>query len=363
MCEDVKATLSSLSTLGVHFERTEDCLTVSGKDIFSCEPSAPLSVGASASTLRFLIPLALLLKCEMTFVGEPSLFCRPLTVYEELFASLRCPFRVEENRLHVNTSAFGELPEVLQVDADISSQFITGLLFLYALSGGGKIVLSKKVASRPYIDLTLYTLSLFGVRAFFEGEHTIVIPKGQKLVSSTMDVEGDDSGSAYVEALNLLGGEVTIGGLPKSTFQGDHIYHELFPLLEKGAPVLDIVACPDLAPILMALASHFHGATLLSTDRLKIKESDRATAMATELSKFGANIELCQNKIVIHPSNLHSPTEKLNGHRDHRIVMALSVLLTRYGGQITDGEAVAKSYPQFFQDLQRLGIEIHSERR
>lgn len=356
MCEDAEATLSCLGAFGIRYAYADGILRVFGEGVASRDPRAPLYVNLSASTLRFFIPLALLFRCEMEFIGEKSLFQRPLSVYEKLFSSLACPFVVRENSLYVDARGLSSLPEGICVDADISSQFVTGLLLLYAIAGGGRVTLQGRVESRPYIELTLRALALFGVKAYFEDERTIVIPKGQMLRASDVELEGDYSGSAFLEALNLLGGEVKVEGLCEDSVQGDRAYRELFPKIKDGAPVIDIADIPDLAPILMALASAFHGATLLHCKRLRLKESDRGQKMAEELRKFGAIVHLSEDEILIEKSELHTPREVLCGHGDHRIVMALSVLLSRYGGEISGAESVAKSFPDFFKKIKALGI-------
>jgi 3-phosphoshikimate 1-carboxyvinyltransferase len=113
-----------------------------------------------------------------------------------------------------------------------------------------------------------------------------------------------------------------------------------------------------LGPILFAAAAAKHGAVFTGTKRLKIKESDRAAAMANELSKFGVSVTVYDDKVVVYPVSLHAPNEPLYGHNDHRIVMALSVLLTLTGGEIEGAEAIAKSYPEFFEHIKRLGVEF-----
>ena len=355
MCEDIRATLSCLEALGVCYECAEDTVTVYGNA--PKRTNAPLYVGESASTLRFFIPLALYLGAEMTFVGAPSLFCRPLSEYERLFGALSCKFILSEDSLYIDAREAKALPDALEVDASVSSQFVTGLVLLYTLSGGGVLSLCGRVASRPYIDLTLDALSRFGVHAQFH-ENKITIPRGQSLTATDCAVEGDASGGAFLEALSALGGEVTVDGLMSESLQGDFLYRELFPLLREGTPEIDLCDCPDLAPLLMALAAHFHGAVLLSTDRLKGKESDRGACMAEELAKLGARIDIEKDRITVHPSALHAPECALSSHGDHRIAMALSVLLSAYGGTITGCEAVKKSFPEFYQSLKSLGIRF-----
>ena len=129
-------------------------------------------------------------------------------------------------------------------------------------------------------------------------------------------------------------------------------------MLSEGTPTIHIGDCPDLGPILFAIASAKYGGVFTGTRRLKIKESDRAEAMADELRKFGVCVSVYDDKVVIYPAIFKAPTEALKGHRDHRIVMALSILLTLTGGEIEGAEAINKSYPTFFKDLMSLGIEV-----
>ena len=110
----------------------------------------------------------------------------------------------------------------------------------------------------------------------------------------------------------------------------------------------------------MALAAYFGGAKFTGTARLRHKESDRAEAMREELSKLGAKILVSDNEVTVLPATLHAPTEPIRSHGDHRIVMALAVLLTAFGGEIEGAEAVSKSYPEFFSHLKTLGIDFES---
>ena len=121
---------------------------------------------------------------------------------------------------------------------------------------------------------------------------------------------------------------------------------------------MNIEDCPDLGPILFAVAAGLSGGEFLGTKRLKIKESDRAEAMAVELRKFGADVTVLENSVIIKNAPLHTPSEVLSGHNDHRIVMSLAVLASIYGGEITEAEAIKKSYPDFFSDIKHLGIDF-----
>ena len=152
-----------------------------------------------------------------------------------------------------------------------------------------------------------------------------------------------------------------MAGLKKDTCQGDAVYRKLFGKLVRGCPEIDISDCPDLAPILMAVAAANNGVRLIGTHRLKIKESDRGAAMAEELAKFGCNTEVWKNEITVHPRVLKTPELPLSAHNDHRIVMALSLLCSITGGSIYGAEAVNKSFPDYFRKLASLGIKVEEK--
>lgn len=174
-------------------------------------------------------------------------------------------------------------------------------------------------------------------------------------------VEGDYSNAAFFEALNYAGSSVKIDGLRENTLQGDSVYKILFKNIKNGIDPIDIADCPDLGPVLFAVAALCGGARFTGTRRLRIKESDRADAMRQELQNLGINVEVGENEVVVHGGTLRQPTEVLSAHGDHRIVMALSVLLTVTGGAIDGAQAVNKSFPDFFEKLQSLGLEVQTD--
>ena len=140
--------------------------------------------------------------------------------------------------------------------------------------------------------------------------------------------------------------------------QGDRVYQDYFRKIEEGVPTLDISDCPDLGPVLFALAGMKNGAVFTGTERLKAKESDRGLAMHEELQKLGGGLVFGNNSITVPKQNLQAKEIILNGHNDHRIVMAMSVVLSQIGGSIDGVEAVRKSYPGFFDDIRSLGAEV-----
>ena len=245
--------------------------------------------------------------------------------------------------------------------AQISSQFISGLLFvLPLLQEDSRIILTGPVESRSYILMTIQALQSFGVKILWEDDHAIAIPGNQTYSPRNVCVEGDYSNAVFFDALNLTGGKVTVEGLSEDSLQGDRVYKSYLRQIDEGCPAISLSDCPDLGPVLMAAAALRHGAVFTGTKRLKIKESDRGLAMQLELSRMGVRTEIAENHIRVFPGAEH-PGEILDGHNDHRIVMALTVMLASVGGKIRGAEAVKKSLPDFFDRLASLGIKITSD--
>ncbi len=355
-CDDVLATIDCVRALGVKVDMSGDSLTVYGGDIRRADAYEILDARESGSTLRFLIPPAMLSGNVAVFRGKESLFSRPMGVYKAIAEERGLDFVSDKNTITVKGPlTAGEYT----VAGNISSQFISGLLFALPLcDGDSKIKILPPIESRSYIEMTLAALRDFGVFAIWEDEFTLSVKGGQSYRATDMTVEGDWSGAAFPDALNLFGGEVEIRGLRKDTIQGDSVYRKFYEMLEGGVPTIHIGDCPDLGPILFAVAGAKHGGIFSGTKRLKIKESDRAAAMAEELLKFGIAVRVYEDKVVVYPSDFHAPSEVLSGHNDHRIVMSLAILATLVGGEIDGAEAIKKSYPEFFSDLGRLGIEV-----
>lgn len=356
-CDDVKATIECLTKLGAKFQYDRNnVVTVYGTDIKNAAPTDALYCNESGSTLRFLVPICLLCGKNVLMTGAPSLFRRPLGAYEELSKEKGFVFLQDGNSvvLHGPISS-GEY----RISGDVSSQFISGLLFaLPALDNDSTVNIIPPVVSRPYIDLTLQALREFGVDARWTDDHTILVPGGKGYAPTETTVEGDYSGASFYAALNALGSNINILGLREDTLQGDKIYEKHYALLEKGIPTVHIGDCPDLGPVLFAVAAAKYGGVFTGTSRLRYKESDRASAMAQELEKFGVSVTVHDDSVVVYPNGFHKPETILCGHNDHRIVMSLAVLLTLTGGEISGAEAISKSFPDFFKGLESLGIEV-----
>ena len=355
--EDILATIDCLEALGVNITTKEDLVTFESDGFLGLlNGEVPhLKCRESGSTLRFFIPLALCMGTPVVFSGSERLFERPLDVYEQLCNEKGFTFKKDKNSL----TLCGKLESgEYKLRGDISSQFITGLIFALVFSGGeSTIEIIPPFESRSYVNLTISALKSFGAKVDFTDEFKIEI-KNSKLNSCCGKIEGDFSNAAFLDAFNFIGSDIKIKNLTSDSLQGDKVYYEYFKKIENGSPTLNISDCPDLGPVLFALAALKNGATFTDTDRLKAKESDRGAAMHKELQKLGGGLIFGKNSITVPKQNLKYNGEILNGHNDHRIVMALSVILSKIGGEIDGIEAVRKSYPAFFKDITKLGAKV-----
>ena len=351
--EDILASIDCLRALGADISMERDTVTIDPIAFMQVDRPV-LNCRESGSTLRFFIPLALCLGKPVTLRGSSRLMERPLGIYEELCREHGFVFQKKKDEVLV----CGNLTSGhYTLRGDVSSQFVTGLIFaLVYLNKEASIQLLPPIESRSYIDLTIDSLKSFGATVDFL-EDTIRIGTA-KLRAYQGKIEGDYSNAAFLDAFNYLGSDVLVWNLNTASLQGDRVYKNCFEQISAGTPVIDISDCPDLGPILFALAALKNGATFTGTDRLKIKESDRGMAMHEELKKLGGGLVFGDNTITVPKQMLQFNGTVLSGHNDHRIVMALSVILSQIGGSICGVSAVRKCYPGFFEDIKSLGAEV-----
>ena len=356
--EDILATLDCLKAMGAEITEDADSVTVVGT-LPNVSVGGEFRCRESGSTLRFFIPISMLSGTEALFTGYGRLMERPMSVYEDIAKDKNISYIKTDEGIKVGgTLTAGKFT----VPANISSQFISGLLFALPLcQGDSEVELTGNIESRSYIDMTILAMALFGVDAHWKNDSTLYIKGNQQYKSKILTVEGDYSNAAFLDAFNFIGGDTQVFGLEESTLQGDSIYKEYFELLRQGTPTLDIGNCPDLAPILMTIAAANNGCKLINTARLKIKESDRGVVMSEELSKFGSDIKVFDNEIIINKAKLYTPKDDLYCHNDHRVVMSLAVLASVYGGRLVGAEAVKKSFPDFFDKVKEIGMEVETD--
>ena len=353
---DVMATLNCMSSFGCEYKINENSVTVFNNNKVVDDPI--FDCNESGSTLRFLIPIALTKYESVTFKGSSKLIERGISVYEDLFAKQNIKVIKNSDNIIIK----GKLQATtFDVDGASSSQYITGLLFALPLLDGNSIInIIPPFNSQNYIDMTLKVLDEYNIKYTRKGLK-IYIEGNQKYVGKDVIVEGDYSNAAFLDVLNYLNNDVKVLGLVENSLQGDKKYIEYFNKINNGNTSLSVSNCIDLAPILMAFAAIKDGVTLTGTNRLKIKESDRAKAMQIELAKVGVSVDIFDDFLIVHKCNLRKPTLPFASHNDHRIAMALSILSCMFDIEILDFKAVSKSYPTYFEDLIKLGGKIEYE--
>ena len=354
--DDILATVECLKCLGAEISITDSTAVVKGISVFQEKDELHLHCNESGSTLRFLIPLSMLLSRKVIFTGSGRLMERPQDVYINLFKEKLCSLNFENKTL----VAQGNLASgIYEIRGDVSSQFITGLLLaLPLLEGDSKLVITTPLQSKPYVDITIETLKLFGVEIFEENASCFYIKGNQRYVPCDVTVEGDWSNAAFLDAFNLISKGVTVTGLNNQSAQGDKAYKKFYELLKEGYSEIDISQCPDLGPVLIIAAVLCNGARFTGTKRLSIKESDRAAVMKDELKKFGVKITVEEDEIIVPGCTFSKPEEIICCHNDHRIAMAFTVLCSVTGGVLSGAQCVNKSYPHFWEDIKSLGVNL-----
>lgn len=325
----------------------------------------------SGSTLRFMIPVAAALGKEVTFTGEGSLLSRTIGEYQELLP-----------KHGVNIDCNGFLPAKIsgklkngnfEVNGDVSSQYITGLLMaLASLEGDSAVVLKTPLQSKPYVDMTVKVLDDYGVKVR-ETDFGYLIKGSQTFRQMDYVVEGDWSHSAFFLSAGVIGGDVTVKGLDMNSTQGDKAIIDV--LKSFGADIeigengitarkselkgteVDAENIPDLVPMIAVTAAFANGTTVIkNAERLRFKESNRIESVVENLKLMGADVtETADGMIINGGKPLHGA--ELHGYNDHRIVMAFSVAGANVDGitVIDDMESINKSYPSFFEDYKKIG--------
>ncbi|MDD7232002.1 MAG: 3-phosphoshikimate 1-carboxyvinyltransferase [Clostridiales bacterium] len=358
--DDISATLSCIEQLGGSVTKDGNIVTVIPTNEKQIE-NAVFDCKESGSTLRFFIPVVLATGAKnCTFLGSERLLARGIKEYEKLFENSDVTIKSDEKSIEVNgTLSAGNY----EISGEVSSQYTTGMLFaLSVLDGKSTLKITGNAESRAYVDMTIKVLKDFGADIAEPEKNFFEINGKGRLSPGEFTVEGDWSNAAFLIALSRLAGTISVSGLNENSVQGDKICIEAFETLDGENAEIDLKDCPDLAPILFTYAAYKNGGKFINTRRLRVKESDRANVMAEELKKFGANVKVYENSVEIEKTQLKPPIVPLCGHNDHRIVMALSVLAAVFGAEIDGAEAVNKSYPDFFRDIKKAGVNVYEIR-
>ena len=375
-CEDTRATISMMEALGKKVICKENYHLVTNTDT-KIDCNTLLNANESGSTLRFIIPILSLFEGKHKVTGTRKLLSRPLDIYKDLYQKDGLYFNLTEDLLEVEGKLKGGKYEVR---GDISSQFITGLLFtLPLLNIDSEIIITGKYESKSYVDLTIEVLNHFGVEIKEEG-NKYYIKGNQQFTSNDYTVPGDYSQMAFWAVLGTINNELQICGMLENSKQGDK---EIVNILSSAANNInyqegiyhvkkssvrnlniDLSMIPDLGPILGVLCACAEGNnTIYNAERLKFKESDRLSAINSELKKMNVKSKVDGDRLLIEKCDNITCLEEIDSHNDHRIFMALAVLgtISSNGVRINDERCINKSYPNFLKDLQNLGVVVEYE--
>jgi 3-phosphoshikimate 1-carboxyvinyltransferase len=387
---DDKAALDIIKRLGAEVSIDNEQMTVNSRGIYPTGGIHPtennVNCGESGLSIRMFTPIIALADQEITINGEGSLLKRPMDFFDEILPQLGVEIKSNKGKLPIKVK--GPLqPGNIEIDGSLSSQFLTGLLMAYAASpnpsGVGASEVSIKVrnlTSKPYIDLTLDVMRRFGLKLpenkNYEEFIFSLATHHSPLITHEYTVEGDWSGGAFLLVAGAIAGPITVRGLDMMSTQADKAIMKAlsdanagFAIEAKGIKLhpaemkafdFDATDCPDLFPPLVALASYCNGETKIKgVSRLAHKESDRSASLQQEFGKIGVKVEVNDDIMIIYGgTKLHGA--KTHSHHDHRIAMACAVAALKAEGQteIEEAEAVKKSYPDFYDDLKKLGADV-----
>ena len=356
--DDIKATIEGMKVLGAGILEEESCIIIKRRNIIL---NNIIHCNESGSTLRFLIPLSMILTDECVFTGNGRLLQRPLDVYYDVFRKSNIKYKIntKENYLRIRGSLQSSCYEI---PGNISSQFITGLLFaLPMLEGESLIKITGALESKNYIDLTLDILKRYNIYIEKIDEINYFIKGNQKYKAHDYTVEGDFSQAAFFLVANELGSSIECHGLNYNSLQGDKRILDIIQQysLNPKEIIIDSSQIPDIVPIITVIAALKENCTtnIVNAGRLRLKESDRLKAIATEMNKLGAFVKETDDGLLIKGRHSLQGSVTVNSWNDHRIAMALAIAATKCDKPIVlEGHhSVNKSYPKFWYNYHSLG--------
>ena len=373
---DDKTAIEIIKNIGAKVLENENSISIisNGK----INPVQIINCGESGLSLRMFAPIIALSDSEITLIGEGTLLNRPLHLLNNIFSSLNV-FAASNNGFLPLQIKGPMIPADIAVDGSKSSQYLTGLLFAFASIAEKSITISvDNLVSKPYIDLSLEMLRLFGYSVSHDNyKQFFIIPVKVKHNDYAIDIEGDWSSAAFLLVAGAIAGNVTVCGLQLNSCQADKAIVEVLEScganinFENNAVsvnnqnslssfIFDATDCPDLFPALVVLAINCKGISIINgVHRLADKESNRAHAIVSEFGKMGADIVIENDSMKIN-GNVKLNTATIWSHNDHRIAMAASVAALNFEGGIliNNAEAVNKSFPEFYNSLKILGASL-----
>ncbi|MFI3292109.1 MAG: 3-phosphoshikimate 1-carboxyvinyltransferase [Rikenellaceae bacterium] len=369
LCDDTLSAMKCIETLGAKVENIDEMtLKING----GLSPLGDtLNIGESGLSTRLFTPLASLHSSPLTITGRGSILKRPMTMMIEPLKGLGVKVKDQNGFLPFVVCGPLKGGEV-EVDGSVSSQFITGLLLSLPLAKEDTTLKVSKAVSTPYLDMTIETARQFGVEISHNNYMEFFIEGGQEYTAADFTIEGDWSGASVLLVAGAIAGDVTLTNVSMLSKQADTAI--CTALVRAGAEVMseenavrvrkrelkafefDATQCPDLFPALVALAAACDGvSTFVGTSRLTHKESNRALTLQAEYAKVGIEVTLEGDNIMkVKGGEIKNTT--VDSHNDHRIAMSMAASALRGDGEmiIQGAECVAKSYPNFFDDLESI---------
>jgi 3-phosphoshikimate 1-carboxyvinyltransferase len=381
ICDDTLATLNASRMMGASIQQG-DIIEIQGPTELQA-PTSEIDCQGSGTSLRIFTALAALTNGSCVLTGNTSLQARPVADLLDGLQQLGIDARsvLGNGKPPIIIQGRGLRGGVVRIRGDVTSQYITGLLF--ACSRGKdhtRVELNTPLESRPYVEMTLEVMRHFHVCATpSDTWNHIDVPGLQEYQASDFTVEGDYSSAAFLLAAGALAGEVVVTGLNRNSVQGDAIIIDLLQSMkasikkesdgvavnksETRAIDIDASNAPDLVPVMTVLGTQANGVTIIhNARRLMFKESDRIASISQELRKMGALIEEFQECLRIRgPTPLHGAL--IDPHDDHRIAMAgiIAGLVAEGTTVVENIDCISKSYPRFIQDMQNIGAQIETK--
>ena len=361
MSKDIEATINALVQMGAKISVKDNTVTVKG--INFTVTKALIDCNESGSTLRFIIPVAAALGIDTEFLGSGKLPSRPITPYLNELTKNGIAFDYK------NTMPFsisGKLKSgVYNIPGNISSQFITGLLFaLPILDGDSRIVITSEFESKPYVDITVDCLLKFGIKISKTDDGYFIKGNQEYKPCDDFYVEGDYSQAAFFYVANYLGSDIIIDGLNPDSKQGDKKIVEIIGKLgynNIGWFDVDAKDIPDIVPILCVLGTFCQGTSYIrNAGRLRIKESDRLASISDCINRLGGDVTVIDDTVIVKGvKSLHGG--EIDSYNDHRIAMSMAICATVCSESvyIKNASCVSKSYPDFFNVYNMLGGKAH----
>lgn len=383
---DDKAALKIIEAMGSVISKSGDQLVIESNGVNPVMNE--INCGESGLGIRMFAPIIALSEKEITLTGEGSLVDRPMDFFDEILPQLNV--RIKSNRGKLPLVIQGPLhPANIEVDGSLSSQFLTGMLMAYGASQEGALqsdstevsIKVRNLKSKPYIDLTLDVMKQFGLKVpenrnyeefIFHSEPTHHVP----LLTHNYTVESDWSGGAFLLVAGVIAGPITVRGLDLTSTQADKAIVDALMAANAGIAMdakgiqlhpgemdafyFDATDCPDLFPPLVVLAAYCKGKTIIKgVNRLLHKESNRALTLQDEFDKMGVTIDIDGDEMVIHGGGIVKGAD-VHSHHDHRIAMACAIAGLKADNEmvIEEAQTVKKSYPDFWNDLEKLGANV-----